>query len=278
MSTSGSSNFTLTRNELIQEALERIGAIADGENPSAGVLASSARSLNIIIKKWQKEQRFENTRVQRETSLTASSEVTGTDAEVYTCVRSHTAAADNKPITGSDWRIYWKKEGSTGGVWTTATAYTAVQEFSLDTDIIDIEKAYIRDESSNDQELEIVSFDKYLDITDKYVDSTLPTVCAVQRETAGLKVYLYPRPSDTDYVFYYLGVRKLEDFDSATNNPDIPVEYFDGLCEELAAVMAQKIGDFKAAGFMRSMAEKSKNDIGNFDHQVSDEDFIKPCY
>jgi len=281
MSTSGSTDFTITRNDLIRESLERIGAIADGQNPSAGLLASAARSLNIIMKKWQKERRFENTKTWRSESLSASSEVTGTDGEVYTCIRAHTsvAAGTYKPITGSLWRLYWKLEGSTGGVWASATAYAPVGEFALDTDIIDLERAFIRDESDNDHEIEILSFEQYLEISSKYTGtSTIPTHCGVKRENSSIRVFLYPRPSDTDYVFNYLGIRKFEDFDGATNNPDIPVEYFDGLCEELADVMAQKMGDFNAAGFMRSRAEISKRDTEDFDHPVSDADYIKPCY
>jgi len=53
------------------------------------------------------------------------SEVIGDDANNYRCIRNHNATTDNKPITGTDWRIYWELGGSSGGVWAAATDYTA---------------------------------------------------------------------------------------------------------------------------------------------------------
>lgn len=53
MATSGSTDFSLTRTDIIAEALELIGAIAAGESPSAEDGASVARSLNMMLKTWQ---------------------------------------------------------------------------------------------------------------------------------------------------------------------------------------------------------------------------------
>jgi hypothetical protein len=53
MATSGSSNYSLTRNDIIQEALELIGVAAAGETPAAADVSTADRSLNIMIKGWQ---------------------------------------------------------------------------------------------------------------------------------------------------------------------------------------------------------------------------------
>ena len=53
-----------------------------------------------------------------------TSEVTGTDAQNYRCIMGHTSAAENRPITGASWRLYWEKGGSSGVAWVTGTAYT----------------------------------------------------------------------------------------------------------------------------------------------------------
>ena len=55
-----------------------------------------------------------------------SSEVTGTDAKIYTCKLNHTSAADNRPITGANYATYWELKGSTGGVWVIDTTYKAL--------------------------------------------------------------------------------------------------------------------------------------------------------
>lgn len=53
MATSGSTNFNLTRNDAIQEALELIGVLAAGETAPAADITSAARSLNMMLKTWQ---------------------------------------------------------------------------------------------------------------------------------------------------------------------------------------------------------------------------------
>lgn len=52
MSTSGSSNYSLTRNDIIQEALELIGVVAAEESPVAADVATADRSLNMMVKGW----------------------------------------------------------------------------------------------------------------------------------------------------------------------------------------------------------------------------------
>lgn len=53
MATSGSANFSITRNELIQEALELLGAYGAAETISAEDMTKAARALNLMVKTWQ---------------------------------------------------------------------------------------------------------------------------------------------------------------------------------------------------------------------------------
>jgi hypothetical protein len=53
MATSGSTNYGLTRNDIIQEALELIGVLAAEEAPAASDVATADRSLNMMVKGWQ---------------------------------------------------------------------------------------------------------------------------------------------------------------------------------------------------------------------------------
>lgn len=53
------------------------------------------------------------------------SEVTGSDGSIYRCIQSHTAAPDNKPITGPNYDTFWSKAGITGGAWANGFAYAA---------------------------------------------------------------------------------------------------------------------------------------------------------
>ena len=55
MATSGSTNWTLTRDDIIKGALRNLTAIAQGETPSAADIAYGAEALNALIKQWQTE-------------------------------------------------------------------------------------------------------------------------------------------------------------------------------------------------------------------------------
>jgi len=75
-----------------------------------------------LTRKFSKEVKV---RVKRGEGFGAGSpsEVTGTDALIYTCIRDHTSTAADRPITGSNWRFYWTQAGGTGGGWVVTTAY-----------------------------------------------------------------------------------------------------------------------------------------------------------
>lgn len=48
-------DFILTRNELIEEAYRKIGALGDGQNISAGQLSTGNLKINSILKSWSGE-------------------------------------------------------------------------------------------------------------------------------------------------------------------------------------------------------------------------------
>jgi hypothetical protein len=60
-------------------------------------------------------------------SVNSQSEVTGTDALNYSCIRNHVGDTDNKPITGTNYLQYWEQVGSSGVAWVDGTSYTAPQ-------------------------------------------------------------------------------------------------------------------------------------------------------
>lgn len=57
-------------------------------------------------------------------AIATPSGVVGTDSLQYTCILPHTADTNNKPITGSQYSMFWKQTGSGGSVWATSTEYT----------------------------------------------------------------------------------------------------------------------------------------------------------
>ena len=53
MPTSGSINLSASRDDIITEALELLGVLAEGDSPTAAQLTSCARTLNYMVKTWQ---------------------------------------------------------------------------------------------------------------------------------------------------------------------------------------------------------------------------------
>lgn len=51
-STSGSYTFSVTRDDIIRTAMMDIGALAEGENPTAQEVTDCARKLNMLVKQW----------------------------------------------------------------------------------------------------------------------------------------------------------------------------------------------------------------------------------
>ena len=88
-------------------------------------------------------------------SVGTTSEVIGSDSLNYSCIMGHTSTTANKPITGQNWKLYWRQTGTAGVAWVTATAYTNGEllryvykrplfDFDLSTDNPDMPAAWTR--------------------------------------------------------------------------------------------------------------------------------------
>ena len=53
MATSGSTDFTLTRDQIISGALRLTGELAQGESPTSTQISEASEALNIMVKAWQ---------------------------------------------------------------------------------------------------------------------------------------------------------------------------------------------------------------------------------
>lgn len=123
-------------------------------------------------------------------SVTAGSVVTGTDSLNYTCILKHVAATANRPITGSNYQLYWKQTGSGGSTWVSGTTYTNGQLLS----------------------------------------------------------YVYKRP--------------LFDFDSPTDNPDMPLGWEDYLIYQLAYDLAPDYGlDLRERDWLGARAKRARDEL-----------------
>lgn len=277
MTTSGSYDFTSTRDQIINRALRIIGVVPQGETATAEQVKETAESLNSMVKSWQNEHIYLWSTELVTKTLTASSQVLGTDGKNYTCLRSHTSAASNRPITGADYSTYWVESGSSGVAWATSTAYSSIGDFDAANDTLDILSAFIRD-GGNDWPLSIIPMHEFMNIWQK--DRTgRPFVLALHKTIPAKTVYLYYQPDLTTYVLHYLRVRKLEDFDVGANTPDFPENWIEPLVWGLAANIAPEYNvKSDRQRFLDAKAEEMRRRAKVHDSETHSGEFIAPAY
>lgn len=264
MALSGSYNYNLTRDEIIESALRKLGVVADGDNATADQLAVGAKTVNSIVKEWQNEGLLAWAVEWATQTLSASDVVVGTDGNDYECIRNHTSAATNKPVTGADYTTFWKATGETGSgsVWAVSTAYTSICNYFLDSKIIGISEAFIR-RNYIDTPVTILSRENYFQQTSK-TTSGLPNR-AYFRLAQTPEIFLYPYPENATDVLHMSLVYKLQDFDSSSDNPDIMSNWLRALEFCLAADLGYNYGktidEIKAlrAEGLQAKAKAAKN-------------------
>lgn len=272
--TSGSYDFNLTRNEIIKLALQKIRRLAEGSEPSAIQIDTVSKYLNMMIRSWQNEQIFLWVTDWTRKTFSASDKRLGSDGETYTCILTHDSEASNKPITGADYTSVWKKTGSGGTLWITGTTYNSIGDFLVDSQIIDIENAFIRNGSS-DTPLTIISMPSFFDIADK-TTTGLPTTLIFERKKSP-RVYLWPQPDSTSYVLHYLATRKLQDFDNADDNADFQDRWLDAIVTSLAYKISGHYGlTIQERLSIKAEAEELKTYAKGYDRNTEDALYISP--
>jgi len=261
MATSGSTNFTLTRDDIITEALEIVDSLSTGETVPTADTTSVARTFNIFIKAIQLEGASLFTRTWTQKAVTASY-VASNGGSNYKCSKSHTSGATDEPGVGANWTTYWQITLDTAtGAWATSTAYNFIGDFTLDATYISIDQTFIRESingKSYDYKVRNEPFGNYLDISDKASTSSgVPTVVYYDEGLSAITGYLYP-PPETSMVIHVLATRTIEDFDVGGDAPDFPVRWFETLALGLAVRIAPKYGIWgEKLGQLSAMYEKS---------------------
>lgn len=254
-----------------------IGALAQGKSATGAMISEGSTALNAIIKRWQTKNIKLWTLEWVATAMNvASSEVDGTDGNIYTCIKPHVSTADNRPVTGKDHSTFWQKRGNTGGTWVVTTAYTAIGDFAADSDAIGIDRAFIRYDEV-DYPVTLVSKDEYSRIWDKG-ETGRPTHAWFQKGLDGAnRIYLWPHPDFTTYVFHWFKTRKLEDFDASGDTPDTPVRWIEALTYELAYKISHSYGiPLTERKTYKAEARELRRDAFRMEQESVDDAVVEP--
>jgi hypothetical protein len=285
MATSGSTNYTQTRDDIVNDAFALIGYVTDDIQNEDNNFAR--RMLNDMIKMWQADGLHLWSKTEGFLFLdqyTAKHSITGTSSgakfanaddviitqlgaaeaigQTAITVDSTTgmAASDVVGIVQDDGSTHWSTTASVDDATTitindattvaaatdnnvyTFTTYVAVPRRVLDARLVE---NGLDTNASGDAISEIpmteLAHQSYFELNRKTSDG-VPTYWYYDRQRDQGDMYVWPRCSDTKNHLKVTYERFLEDFDSATDNPDLPVEWLSCIKHNLAVMIAPAFG------------------------------------
>lgn len=279
MATSGSTNFTLSRDQIITAALRRLRKIDPALTVPAQDITDGAQILNLMIKSWQTDNIFlwlneEVCLFQQYATQFYALGPTGDNCallsdsfKVQLAVAGAAAAGtitvdDDDDITDGDYigiqldggTIQWTTVNGTpaANVVTLTAALTGAAAvdnwvFTYTTKIsrpLRILEARVRDTDDVDTPLEIItSRTQFLSQTDKESDGRVLEIHYNPDITDG-QLYTWPvcgTGDITDRIIMSIQ-RVIEDFDASANNFDGPPEALNALIWSLAVELAPEYG------------------------------------
>lgn len=273
MATSGSVNFNQTRDEIINGSLRLCGVKGELETLSAEVVNNAAEALNLIAKSWMndglqlwtiEEATLFLVKDQQSYTLGTGGDHCSTShvkTEVATAVSSGTTLVVDSTtgMTAADVLLLELDDGTyldttivSVDDTTTLTLTDAVPSASaVDnhvytyTTIVEMPHKIIemwhRNSSNIDTPILRLSRQEYVSLSDKAsTGKTTQFFYDRQRDTGTL--HIWPTANTLKDRIYFYFQREIEDFDSASDNPDFPVQYLRALKYALAADIAPEHG------------------------------------
>ena len=273
MATSGSVNFSVTRDDIIKHALLKIGATAADETPSAADVSDAAFSLNMMIKAWnanglqlwlQKRATLFLAKTTHQYSLgptgghathsytrtTLSAAEAAGQTILSVTSESGMTVADYIGVVLDDGTLHWSTISSlatlTIAVALPSAAASGNSVYFYTTKMhrpLRILYAWLHNVLTNaDTPLEMIKDrELYFRIYDKTNDTNPTRIYYDPQLTDGVLYTNYEQTNvnETLEMSYH---RPIEDFDVATDNPDFPQEWYEPLVYGLALRLAPDNG------------------------------------
>jgi hypothetical protein len=299
MATSGSINLSASRDDIITEALEILGVLAEGTTPSAAQLTSCARTLNYMIKAWQADginlfavQQVYLFLIKNQSAYS----LIGTTTDHYTAsfVETTTSAAalsgassivvtsatgisaSDKIGVYQDGTMHWTTvNGAPSGSTVTLTApltadvasgavvyaYTSKAKRPMR-----VLESVIHDE--NDTPIHVGSREEYFNQSGKGTDGRVNTIY-FDPQVAAPKLYVWPQTDDERHYLKLYIQRTLEDVDAAADEVDFPQEWYLPLAANLAVLLGPKYGkSLNMLAAISAMADREYQRVSGFDTEA----------
>ena len=273
MTTSGSYDFSVSRDDIIKEAYEDIGTLEEGETPNADQTVSAARKLNMLAKTLAKKHNLHLlqdvvlflvpsqpsyllgaastdanwcTIDDYNATTTSAAAVSGASTVVLTDASGFTSA-DRIGVVQDDGTIHWTTGTKAGSTITLADVLTddvasGNVVFSYTSRVVRPlrivkDSVYRRDINSNDIPVELAAKSDYDLLSGKTTAGKIIKV-AYQPFLVSGRLWTW-QPSDlaTDTLRFTIE-RPVQDFDATTDTADFPIEASLVLVKGLAKMLA----------------------------------------
>jgi len=306
MAVSGSKNYSITRANIIESALRKLGVYDQGESISGNETAAASMSLNLMVKElvargadiWLRDDIILFLQPDTQTyalgtdhvtrAIVAETTLSAAEASGQTVISvtssSGMTAADFVGIKMDDYTIHWTTivsvDSSTQITITAATDDTAAsgnKVYAYTTKAgrpIKILSAFRRDKNGIDNEIDIIGEEDYRLQSNKTSDGPPIEVWYHPTLTTGT-LYVWPDNGGANWDKIHMSAQYYpDDFDAASDNPEFPAEWGNTLIWCLAAELCSEYGlPEREQGRIWQIAEHKLNELLAFDVENASVEF-----
>lgn len=314
MATSGSIGLSTSTEEIIKEALELLGVLGEGEDPTTDQITSSKRTLNTMAKTWQAdglnlfavqrnylllEKGSDVYDLSASTQSTFSTSLVQTDVETAIVESATTVdlveVSETVSVTDGiaieiDGQVLFKSTitaiNSTTPSLNVDIADAVPQDISAGATVyitsgvanrpMQVLEAYNHQLNSTDIPLKMLSRIGYYELSNK--DTTGYTNQVYYDPQIGTgKLYVWPTTDTELNYLILLTQRTLEDFVSDSDEPDYPQEWYMPLAYNLARFLSPKYG-IPQMDYSRLLVQARElyDTARGFDTELNTSMFIRP--
>lgn len=269
MAVSGSKNFTVTRTDIIDSAMRKTGVYDPGEEPSAEESADAVLALQVMVKEWATQgidvpwretvtlflqsgtqsYRIGLTGDHATTSYVETTLAANAAASASTLTLTSVAgltAADNIGIKLNDGTIHWTTivvaatTSITTGLASAASSGNAVYAYTTKANRPQkVIYAHRRDSDDQDTPVDPIGDIAYRGLSNKGADGPV-NQCFYQPTLDNGTLFVWPTGGPDKLLLICQPL--VDDFDSASNNPQFPIEWAGALIYGLASELAPEYG------------------------------------
>lgn len=310
MAVSGSKNYAITRANIIEAALRKLGDYDQGESIPGDETNSASLALNLMVKEWvargidiwlrdeitlflQNDTQVYNLGTDNATNSYVETTLTGSASTSQTLLTltstTGMSANDFIGIKLTDNSIHWDIIASVDST-TQATITTGLASGSASGKKVyayttkagrptKIESAFRRDNNGLDTSVSIIGEKEYREQSNKASSGPVIELWYKPTITTG-SLYVWPVDGKSDWDKLVMSAHYYpDDFDIASDNPQFPIEWGNTLVWNLAAELSAEYGlPEREQGRLWQIAEFKLNELLDYDVENASVEFALELY